>query len=63
MKILIPILCLFVLSGCAGLRVTNVTAKVKDAKYVAAEGSGNALYKSVTCWSFLHNFPTQCKTK
>lgn len=45
------LLILILLSGCTFSREMTVTAKIKDGQYIAAKGSGNALYQSKTSFS------------
>ncbi len=54
MKILIPILCLLMLSGCSFARTMTVQAKIDDAKYGIAEGNGYGVYESKTTFKIFH---------
>lgn len=50
---------LVLLSGCTFSREMTVTAKIKDGQYVAAKGSGNALYQSKTSFSLFCKKPQE----
>jgi len=53
MRKLMLVVVLLGLCGCSGLREMEVATKIKDGQYGIAKGSGNAVYRSKTAFSFL----------
>jgi len=53
MKIFITLILVAGLTGCAGLRITEINTNIKDGEYGIARGRGNVILRTTTKWCFL----------